>query len=42
MKARAISAVMIGGLIAAVIGPQIVIWTRDALPQTPYAGSFLS
>ncbi|WP_333684643.1 MFS transporter, partial [Pontibaca methylaminivorans] len=42
MKARAISAVMIGGLIAAIIGPQIVIWTRDALPQTPYAGSFLS
>lgn len=42
LKARAISYVMIGGLIAAIIGPQLVIWTRDALPQTPYAGSFLS
>ena len=31
---------MIGGLIAGIIGPQIVIWTRDALPGTPFAGSF--
>lgn len=42
LKAKAISWVMVGGLIAAIIGPQIVIWTRDALPETPYAGSFLS
>lgn len=41
-KAKAISWVMIGGLIAAVIGPQLVIWTRDAFPQAPFAGSFLS
>lgn len=41
-KARAISLVMIGGLIAAVIGPQPVIWTRDALPAALFAGSFLS
>ncbi|WP_173933089.1 MFS transporter [Chelativorans sp. Marseille-P2723] len=41
-KARAISLVMIGGLIAAIIGPQLVIWTRDALPAAPFAGSFLS
>lgn len=41
-RARAISWVMVGGLIAAVIGPQLVIWTREALPGTPYAGSFLS
>ena len=40
--ASAISRVMIGGLIAAVIGPQVVIWTRDALPATPFAGSFYS
>ncbi len=33
---------MVGGLIAAIIGPQLVIWTRDALPNTPYASSFLS
>ncbi|MCK4206198.1 MFS transporter [Brucella pituitosa] len=42
LKARAISWVMVGGLIAAIIGPQLVIWTRDALPDTPYAGSFIS
>ncbi len=39
-QARAISRIMIGGLIAGIIGPQIVIWTRDALPGTPFAGSF--
>ncbi|SDH03473.1 MFS transporter [Pelagibacterium luteolum] len=42
LKAKAISWVMIGGLVAAIIGPQLVIWTRDAFPGTPYAGSFLS
>lgn len=41
-QAKAISRVMIGGLIAAIIGPQVVIWTRDALPTTPFAGSFYS
>ncbi|MPM26548.1 Riboflavin transporter RfnT [bioreactor metagenome] len=41
-QARAISSIMIGGLIAGIIGPQIVIWTRDALPGTPFAGSFYS
>ncbi|WP_226858428.1 MFS transporter [Diaphorobacter aerolatus] len=40
VQARAISRIMIGGLIAGIIGPQIVIWTRDALPGTPFAGSF--
>ena len=40
--AGAISRVMVGGLIAAVIGPQVVIWTRDTLPMTPFAGSFYS
>ena len=42
LKAKAISWVMVGGLAAAVIGPQLVIWTRDALPAAPFAGSFLS
>ncbi len=41
-QAKAISRVMVGGLIAAIIGPQVVIWTRDALPATPFAGSFYS
>lgn len=39
---RAIARVMVGGLVAAIIGPQLVIWTRDALPGTPFAGSFFS
>ncbi|MGI6245339.1 MAG: MFS transporter [Pseudochelatococcus sp.] len=42
LKAKAISWVMIGGLMAAVIGPQLVIHTRDAFPAAPFAGSFLS
>lgn len=41
-RARAISWVMVGGLLAAVIGPQLVILTREAAPGVPYAGSFLS
>ncbi|RGE40591.1 MFS transporter [Comamonas testosteroni] len=41
-QAKAISRVMVGGLVAAIIGPQVVIWTRDALPGAPFAGSFYS
>lgn len=40
-KAKAISWVMVGGLAGAIIGPQLVIWTRDAL-AIAYVGSFLS
>lgn len=40
-RARAISWVMVGGLAAGIIGPQVVIWTRDALPGVTFAGSFL-
>lgn len=39
---RAIARVMIGGLVAAILGPQLVIWTRDGLPGLAFAGSFLS
>ncbi len=39
---KAIARVMVGGLVAAIIGPQLVIWTRDAVPGIPFAGSFLS
>jgi MFS family permease len=42
LRAKAISWVMVGGLIAAVIGPQLVIWTRSSIPGMPFAGSFLS
>lgn len=37
----AISRVLVGGLLAAVIGPQVVIWTRDLWVAAPFAGSFL-
>ncbi len=40
-RAKAISFVMVGGLLAAVIGPQIVIWTKGAVEGAPFAGSFL-
>ena len=40
-KPRAISWVMTGGLIAGVVGPQTVIWTRDFLQAAPFAGAFL-
>jgi MFS family permease len=40
-KARAISTVMVGGLFAAVIGPQTVIWTRDLTPAYPFAATFI-
>lgn len=42
LRANAISRVMIGGLIAGVIGPQLVIWTRDSIPGIPFSGSFLA
>lgn len=41
-KAKAISMVMVGGLFAAVIGPQTVIWTRDIAPQYPFAATFFA
>jgi MFS family permease len=41
-KPRAISWVMIGGLAAALIGPQSVYWTRDLTPAAPFAASFLA
>ena len=37
---KAISRVMIGGLAAAIIGPQVVVWTQDSL-AVQYAGSFI-
>jgi predicted MFS family arabinose efflux permease len=39
-KPRAISWIMVGGLVAGVIGPQLVIWTRDLFPAAPFAGGF--
>lgn len=40
-RPRAISWVMTGGIAGGVIGPQTVIWTRDLVPNAPFAGGFL-
>ncbi|EYR83771.1 MFS transporter [Shinella sp. DD12] len=40
--ARAISWIMVGGLLAAILGPQLVILTRDMAPGVPFAGAFAS
>ncbi|RUM99547.1 MFS transporter [Pseudaminobacter arsenicus] len=39
-KARAISFVLAGGIVTAVLGPQIVIFTHDLLAPVAFAGSF--
>lgn len=39
-KARAISFVLAGGIITAVLGPQVVIFTRETLAPVMFAGSF--
>ncbi|HEV2564207.1 MAG TPA: MFS transporter [Microvirga sp.] len=41
-KPKAISWVMTGGLVAGIVGPQTVIWTRDAVEAAPFAGAFLA
>jgi MFS family permease len=41
-KARAISFVLAGGFITAIIGPQIVIFTREMLAPVMFAGSFVA
>ncbi|MFN3686348.1 MFS transporter [Salinarimonas sp.] len=41
-KPRAISYVMAGGLVAGIIGPQTVIFTREAIPGAEFAGAFLA
>lgn len=41
-KARAISWVLAGGVVTAILGPQIVIFTREMLAPVMFAGSFVS
>ena len=41
-KARAISIVLAGGVITALLGPQIVIFTRELLAPVMFAGSFIA
>ncbi|WP_375057043.1 MFS transporter [Zobellella sp. DQSA1] len=38
--ARAISLVMAGGVLAAVIGPNLAVWSRDWYEVNPYGGAF--
>lgn len=40
-KAKAISIVLIGGIAAGVIGPQLILNFRDFLSPVPFAGAFL-
>lgn len=41
-KAKAISFVLAGGVLTAILGPQIVIFTRELLAPVMFAGSFAS
>lgn len=41
-KAKAISFVLAGGVLTAILGPQIVIFTREMLAPVMFAGSFAS
>jgi len=41
-KARAISFVLAGGIVTAILGPQIVIFTRELFAPVMFAGSFVA
>ncbi|WP_099866253.1 MFS transporter [Pararhizobium haloflavum] len=41
-KPKAISWVLAGGVFAAIIGPQTVIFTRQAFPTVPFAGVYVA
>jgi len=41
-KSRAVSWVLAGGVASALIGPMVVIWTKDSIPGVLYAGAFVS
>src|SRR6202043_4128937 len=41
-RAKAVSWVLAGGMFAAVIGPQLVIFTKDAWPAYMFAGTYLA
>ena len=41
-KHRAISLVMGGGLVAALLGPNLAVWSRDWLPEVLYGGSYVA
>ncbi|MEM1346283.1 MAG: MFS transporter [Pseudomonadota bacterium] len=39
-RPKAISWVMAGGLLSAILGPQMVVWFKDWLEPVPYAGAY--
>jgi predicted MFS family arabinose efflux permease len=41
-RPKAISWVMIGGIVSGVVGPQVVIFTKDVLPPFLFAATFLA
>ena len=41
-KAKAISFVLAGGVVTAILGPQVVIFTRELLAPVMFAGSFVA
>ena len=42
LKSKAISAVLVGGVVAAVLGPNLANMTRETLPDHLFAGSYIS
>ena len=42
LQPKAISRVMLGGLVAAILATQIMLYTSDLLPATPFAATFLA
>jgi MFS family permease len=40
-KSKAISTVLAGGVVAAVLGPMLASWSKDLIPTTLFAGSYL-
>jgi len=42
LKSKAISAVLIGGVIAAIVGPNLANLTRESIPDTLFAGNYIS
>jgi MFS family permease len=41
-RPKAISWVMIGGIVSGIVGPQVVIFTKDALPPFLFAATYLA
>lgn len=41
-SARYVSWVLAGGVVAAFLGPQLALWTRDLIPEYTYLGSYFT